>query len=369
MKRKLVLWMGLLFAALAGTSALLAHKAESRRGERAGTAKSASKAKSLPADHARRMIYLRGGDEGSWLGVELSDVTSEKAREQKLSGEYGAIVQEVREDSPAAKAGLEKGDVILEFAGEKVRSVAQMERLVRETPPGRAVAFEVSRDGRTRSLAAKLESAPGTAWESRVEIPRFEMPEVRIPNFDFNLMFAGGPRLGISADELTPQLAEYFGVKEGKGVLVREVKHGTPAQKAGLKAGDVIVRVGDSEVGSVADLRRALGRESGEKQQVTLTIVRDRKEQTLNVELEPVRPLMGPRRVAELRDLGISPEEMPRLQADIRAHAAELQKSAQEVREQSEKVREDVRRAMKDQQREMEQLNREVEKLRREQIR
>ncbi len=362
MKTKSVaIWMSLVIAALTGTGILLAQKAATPSGDDIRAPESGGAVIAMPEDREERMVFFGRGDDGSWLGVGLSDVTAEKATELKLPGEYGAVVQSVREDSPAAKAGLEKGDVILSFAGEKVRSVAELSRLVRETPPGRTVSIEASRNGRTRTLTAKLAAPPEAKWMSHFEMPHVEIPEVHIPNFEFNGMFIGGPRLGISADELTPQLADYFGVKQGKGVLVREVQDGTSAQKAGLKAGDVIVKVGEKEIGSVSDLRRALRPESDEKQKVTLTLVRDRKEQTVSVELEPAQRLIGPRSVAELRHLGISPEEMSRLKAEV-------EKATQEVRVQKDKIKGEVQRAMKDHQKEIERVQRELESLRREQL-
>lgn len=370
MKSKSVaIGMSLVFAALTGTGVLLAQKAATPKRDAIRPPESGAAVIAMPEDREEGMVLLGSGDEGSWLGVGLSDVTAEKAKELKLPGEYGAIVQSVREDSPAAKAGIETGDVILSFAGEKVRSVAELRRLVRETPPGRTVSIEANHAGRTRSLTATLAAPPEAMWMSHFEMPHVEIPEVHIPNFDFNGMFVGGPRLGISADELTPQLADYFGVKRGQGVLVREVEDGTPAQKAGLEAGDVIVKVGDKEIGSVPDLRRALRLSSDEKQRVTLTLVRDRKEKTVSVELEPVERLMGPRRVAELRNLGISPEEMSRIQAEVLARSAEVEKAAQEWRAQSERIKGEVQRAMKDRQRELELVQREIESLRREQLR
>lgn len=357
MKRKtLALMTGILMAAMMGGGVLLAQKAQTPAENDAG--KSAMRPSPR---HVHRSIYLRGGGEGAWLGVEIADVTAAKAREEKLAGEYGAIVEDVREDSPAAKAGLKKGDVILRFAGEKVRSVAELRRLVRETPPGRTVTMEISRNGHTQSLSAKLEARPEAGPLLGWEGPSFEMPQIHIPNFDFNFMLDGAPRLGISAGDLTPQLAAYFGVKQGKGVLVREVEDGTPAQKAGLKAGDVIVRAGDKEVDSVADLRRALRNEPEEKHQISLTIVRDRTEKTLTVELERHSPLLRPERMADLRELRISPEEMDRIKAEV-------QKSTQELRLQKDKIREEVERTMKEHQGEMERMRRELKNLKLQQM-
>ncbi len=102
------------------------------------------------------------------LGVTLHDVTAEKARDLKLPGEYGALVVNVDAHSAASKAGLQKGDVIVEFAGERVRSEAQLRRLIRETPPGRTVSVQVIRDGQARTLSAKLESGKNQPMMRRV---------------------------------------------------------------------------------------------------------------------------------------------------------------------------------------------------------
>jgi S1-C subfamily serine protease len=230
------------------------------------------------------LVASSGGGGQAWLGVQLEDVTADRARELKLPGEYGAAVTEVREDSPAAKAGLKEKDVVLEFAGERVRSAAELKRLIRETPPGRSVPVKLSHDGQTRTVNVTLEERQWGLAGPQIYMP--EIPRIKLPDFHFGF---GTPSLGVSADELTPQLAQYFGVKQGKGVLVREVDSGTPAEKAGLKAGDCIVRVGSKEIGSTGDLERALVEQTREnadgKRQVELTIVRDRHELTLKAEL------------------------------------------------------------------------------------
>jgi serine protease Do len=225
-----------------------------------------------------RVIVLAGRD--AWLGVQVEDVTTDKLAELKLKEEYGALVVEVEENSPAAKAGLRKNDVILEYQGERVESAARLARLVRETPVGRTVRLAVSREGRTQTLSATLERREYLRGGVRV-------PEIRVPEINVEV-FGARPRLGISADALTPQLADYFGVKQGKGVLVREVHAGTAAEKAGLKAGDVIVRVDAEEVADVGDLRRAL-RKKKAGEDVTLGIVRQRQETTVRLQLEESR--------------------------------------------------------------------------------
>lgn len=299
------------------------------------------------------------------LGVRISDVTPERMAELKLSAESGVVVEDVEEDSPAAKAGLQKNDVILAFAGERVRSAAQLRRLVEETPAGRKVSLEVSRGGESRAVEVTLPEQTffrhGEIRVPRIEIPHIEIPHIEIPDIQ---VFARGPRLGVSADELTPQLAEYFGVKQGKGILVREVMAGSAAAKAGLKAGDVIVRVEDEAIADVGDLRQALAQREGK--QVTLGIVRDRREQTIKVELEEA-PAASPRRTAALDLECLGGDELHHLTAGARAEAAgmqaELQKLQQELHQQ---WQEEQRHWQQQWKQESGQLKQEMEKVRQE---
>src|SRR6516164_6794753 len=225
------------------------------------------------------------------------------------------MLQAQRGDSPAAKAGLKENDVVLEFAGERVRSAAELKRLIRETPPGRSVPVKLSHDGQTRTVNVALEERHWGLAGPQVYMP--EIPQIKLPDFHFGF---GTPSLGVSADELTPQLAQYFGVKQGKGVLVREVDSGTPAEKAGLKAGDCIVRVGSKEIGSVGDLQRALADQTRDgadgKRLVELTIVRDRHELTVKAELERRPRAASP---FEAEYLGPNPKELERLSMELGA--------------------------------------------------
>ncbi len=301
-----------------------------------------------------RKVIIMGG-EGSWLGVEIDDVTAAKARELKLPGDYGAAVTRVEADSPAARAGLKTGDVILEFAGQRVRSVAELSRLVRETPVGRSVPMQVSRAGKTLSLTAQIGKRPHSEFS-----PHFEMPPVHMPKFKFNFAWMGRPRLGILGNDLTSQLAQYFGVQQGKGVLVSQVNDGSAAQKAGLKAGDVIVKVGDEEVDSVSELRHAL---RGDQKQVTLTIVRNRQEQKVSVELPPAESMTGPESMAELRDLGINRRDMEHLRTEAQAQAAEMAQSARQMAQLDAQQKQEVRRAMQEHKKQMQELKKQLQKL------
>lgn len=243
------------------------------------------KVRVMAGPETKTMFFNLEG-EGAHLGVNIANVTAEKMKDLKLPGLDGAVVTEVEDDSPAAKAGLKADDVILAFDGERVRSTAQLRRMVQETPPGRTVAVKISRAGAVQTLNVKLDAPFSGENMDEFKMPRVEIPEFQMPEMNFD--FVRGPRLGIQADDLTKQLAENLGVTQGSGVLVLEVNPESPAAKAGIKAGDCITRVGEEIVESISDLHRALNRspESDDKPEVKVTVVRDKHEQILTVQLE-----------------------------------------------------------------------------------
>lgn len=231
------------------------------------------------------------GEDSGWLGVDIAEVTADKAKELKLAKERGVLVVSVEPDSPAAKAGLKANDVITEYQRQEVEGTAQFRRLVRETPPGRNIPISVWRDGRTQNLSVEIGNR-GSMAESRwhhFDAPNFEY-QFEMPEF----MGALAPSLGISAEDLSGQLGEYFGAPDGEGVLVREVRPGTPAEKAGLKAGDVITKVDGKPVKAISDLREELREKRGQKT-VSLSVLRKGSEMNFNVELETPRHIEHPR--------------------------------------------------------------------------
>jgi serine protease Do len=244
-----------------------------------------------PGDNARRAIRLDG--RGSQIGVVVSDPEGPAAG-------GGVRVDGVDEDSPAARAGVKEGDVVVEFDGERVRSARQLTRLVQETPEGRTVKMTVTRGAARQTLDITPEAAAAAAWNFRVE------PELRGeierglrgwrersdrggPMFDFRFdgvpgMGATRGRLGVQVETLSDQLADYFGVKGG-GVLVSSVTADSPAQKAGLKAGDVITAVNGTAVRDAGELVEELG-QRGDGREVRLDVVRDKKSTTVTATLE-----------------------------------------------------------------------------------
>ena len=227
--------------------------------------------------------------DGGWLGVTLAEVTAEKAKELKLPAERGVILTEVEADSPAAKAGLKANDVVTEFNGQRVEGMAQFRRLIRETPAGRTVQLTIWRDGRAQSVSVQL----GTfhdRFDRRIQVfgPKdfdfhFEMPEL-----GRGFLMSRAPMLGINAEDLGGQLGSYFGAPNGEGVLVKEVKSGTPAEKAGLKAGDVITKIDGERVRNLGELRDKM-REKRDKKTLSIGVIRRGTEMSVNVEVEQPR--------------------------------------------------------------------------------
>ena len=277
------------------------------------------------------MIAALGG--GPRLGIEIRDLGKEDLAKFKLSSQQGVAVEQVTKDSAAEKAGVKAGDVVVQFDGENVRSAAQLMRLVRETVAGRTVKMVVMRDGKRMDLdvaPAEADNAfnlamageripniekhleivpeggqqftfkrrvPGQpmpaprgdfTWEERVPAPgRPPLPEGGTLRFFGDeagnmLVTPGRGRLGVNVQELAPELAAYFGVKDG--LLVNGVQADTPAAKAGIKAGDVIGSVNGKAVGSPDELIRELADKDGE---VTIGVTRDKKPLSLKATLEP----------------------------------------------------------------------------------
>ncbi|MFQ5877123.1 MAG: PDZ domain-containing protein [Acidobacteriota bacterium] len=255
------------------------------------------------------VFYLSSG---SWLGVSIADIDGGRAEELGLDGPRGAEIKGVVPGSPADEAGLEEGEVILVYDGTTVRGVSQLTRLVRETPPGRTVPIEVFDGGSTRSVQVKVagrDAEDVRAIIRSIRIPDLEVGDIEIPDIDIPhvraLELRGRVRLGVQVENLTGQLGEYFGVEGGRGVLVRSVRKGSPGDRGGVRAGDVIVGVDEEEIRRTSDLRRALRERAGET--ITLTIVRDRRETELSVTLPEGRS--GSKSRFHLREGGCRREE------------------------------------------------------------
>jgi serine protease Do len=257
------------------------------------------------AEQARRVEVFGFGS--SHLGVSLDEVTKDEVARLKLPEERGALVRSVEDGSPAQKAGLKADDVIVRFQGEPVHTARQLARLVREQPEGRTVSIEALRGGATQRLQATLAESHGSrAWNFALpDVGSFKFdrdfllspPEPPDPpkpgaapraplgpfgRFSFNL--GGQRKLGIEYQEVEGQLAKFFRLADDRGVLVTHVDDDAPAGKAGMRAGDLILKVAGRSVKDGEDLREEIRRaEPGSE--LGVTVQRDGKPVELKLKL------------------------------------------------------------------------------------
>lgn len=247
-----------------------------------------------PAISPAQVRVLRIGDRTAYLGVRMEDVTADNMAKYKLTKEIGVIVSSVEKGSPAEAAGIQENDVILEYCGIPVISATQLARLVEETPVGRKVELLVSRDGKRLTLTAKLAERSGRTVEVAPRVERrleLAIPEVesfvwRGPGWNrpFGLQLQGRPRLGVTLEALTDQMAEFLGVPGKEGALITSVAKDSPADTK-LRAGDVIVRADGKSVRNPDDLTRII-RDKDRGATVELRVIRDKKEITVSVQLD-----------------------------------------------------------------------------------
>jgi serine protease Do len=242
---------------------------------------------------AEQAVRMFGG--GSQIGVSIRDFSDDELKAGKAGN--GVVVEDVETDGPAQKAGFKAGDIVTDYDGERVRSTRQFTRLVQETADGRAVSATVLRDGQRVPLTVQpRQGGSFKFWNGsednafrlapKVMPPAIFKEDLLPPKFDVFVAGAAG-QLGLSVEELTPQLGEYFGAREG--VLVKTVRDNSNASRAGVKAGDVITSVNGGLVSSAVDLRRRAQRlEDGDE--FTLAIVRDKKPMTLKGKVEAQAP-------------------------------------------------------------------------------
>jgi serine protease Do len=274
-----------------------------------------------PPERLRPRVMMLDG-RGGQLGVIVEDLDAEGLK-AAAGAASGVRIEDVDQDSPAAKAGLREGDIVVDVDGDRVRSARQFSRLIQETPEGRSVALGIVRDGKRQTVSVTPESRAFTfdmdadrigrdvarglrEIEPRLRElePRLREIEPRLREFRFDgpfsfdldmmpRMTSPRGRLGVQLNELSPQLADYFGAADG-GVLVSSVTRDSAAEKAGIKAGDVITSVNGDRVRGTDDFIDELrGVTSGE---VTIGIIRDKKASSVKATIENARPVRRPGR-------------------------------------------------------------------------
>lgn len=274
-----------------------------------------------------------------WLGVSISDVSKQIAEEQNLKSPDGAYVTSVVDDSPADSIGLKKGDVIVSFAGRQIYDADDLSKSVKRAAPGTTISLGFVRKGEKKTVSVVLSTYPHIEKAVVVRVPKTR-------GFHFVSSTASQ---GMVLMALNDQLAQYFEVPEGEGVLVQEVKKSSAAEKAGIKAGDVLLRIAGKRVDEVSDVPRILGKMSegektdiellrkGSKKTVSLTVVEQETEWSVfspegSMHAEPFIP-EGPEPFDILFDSGPDIEhlhmELQGTEKALRQHEDQLRKSIQ----------------------------------------
>ncbi len=306
------------------------------------------------------------GDSG-YLGVMLQDLSPAMAKALQLGEQSGVLVSDVVDDGPAEKAGLQDGDVIIAFAGKKLDDQSDLGKAVRAAKPGDTVDVTVLRDGKQQTIKVELgerETGNQFVWSTgdgddddvQVIMKRLHGGS---GDFAFQAMHEDHGWLGVQIDDLSPQLGEHFGVKDGNGVLVTGVDAESPAAKAGLKAGDVIVGAGKDEVEGTDDLQEALAGtkaeekfdleyvRGGKKQKVQLTLGEMPEGSAPNVfyfndQMHSMPPKMmhrymaphamgGPQRIEIISDMDDANEDLQEMREELDQMRKDLQEMQKEL--------------------------------------
>ncbi|SFI35185.1 Do family serine endopeptidase [Planctomicrobium piriforme] len=211
----------------------------------------------IPSQNVRwvaEQLIAHGEVKRSYLGVQLQELTNELRSQFNVPVGKGALVLEVLADTPAEKAKLQPGDIVLDFNGRTVVDRDDLVDAVERSAPNKTYDMHVLRDGKEVTVAVKLESMPGdyTAALRRARVNDKPTEQAKPDNQEIS-------KLGLEVSELNGELSEQLGLeKDAKGVVVRNVKGSSPAAEAGLQSGDLIQRVGTTIVKSTAEFRDAV---------------------------------------------------------------------------------------------------------------
>lgn len=275
---------------------------------------------SIPADPGLAMQFFLGGGAASrqgYLGVDVRDITSEQVSVLKLHDTRGAEIIMVDHDAPAGKCGLREHDVLLQMNGQAIEGRDQVRHMLHELPPGKPVQIIISRDGQSITLNTQMstrEEVERVAWEHHLTPVDTQAsaddaaPVVGVPktgNSFLGSALAAPAYTGAVLEKMTTQLADFFGVPSGAGLLVRSVQPNSPAALAGMHAGDVVVRAASKVISTTSDWAKAL--KSSREKPVPVVVLRDKKEETLMLTLDTKkRSSIEPRPDADAGRLGLS---------------------------------------------------------------
>jgi membrane-associated protease RseP (regulator of RpoE activity) len=299
---------------------------------------------------------------GSYLGVDSRDVTPERSGALKLKSAQGVEILMVDQDAPAGKAGLKEHDVIQTYNGKSVQDVDQLRQLIRDTAPGTKVNLGISRDGQQQNVAVELADRKKVmvgGGDFVIHMPKIKippMPEIEVPSF---AMLQYSRRNGLMVENISKQLGDYFGAKEGKGVLVRNVEKNSPAEAAGFRAGDVIIRIGSEPIESMSDWNQTLRQQSAGK--VPVTVIREKKEQTFTLTMPEKRGDRSSKSFPgadDFDDINVEVADIgPQIQKEMEMARVEMRKAFNDR-----KIQKELLNAQRDAQKAMKESSKEVQK-------
>src|SRR5271165_4336271 len=309
-------------------------------------------------------------DQRSYLGVHIDQVTPQTVSALKLPEPGGALITYIDQDGPACRAGLKNNDVVIEFNGTKVQSPDQLQEMIHSTAAGKTVNLTVFRDGQKKYINVTLGARPNAVAHAQGFVaPRppvaFTAPTMASPAFpdiDVPSFVALASRNGLVVESLCPQLSDYFGVPHGQGVLVRSVEKGSPADAAGLKAGDVIVKVNNEPVHDLADWHRAMRGRAGK---IPIAVVRDKREQTVVLNAASSGDTS---RLPDLDWKGFEgqmqafQQEMEKVRPEIERSQTEMLASIQPGQQDLEQMRDAIQLSMKLGQKDIEKIQKQIQK-------
>jgi hypothetical protein len=302
---------------------------------------------------------------GAYLGVQVKEVTSENASALKLQGPGGAVIAYVDQDGPACHAGLLENDVVIVFDGAKVDGPQQLQNMIHVAPPQKTVVMTIVRNGQRKDVKVTLGSwnvmSHARAFSSSNNAfpapPRAYPPDIEIPSF--TLLSA---RHGLVVESLSPQLADFFGISRGRGVLVRSVEGGSPAAAAGLKAGDVILKVNNEDVHDMSDWQRGM-HAPGAK--LWVLIWRDKKEQNfiINVPVPGDNSRLMPSDILNFdTDAQVIREQMEQLKPALAMSQTDMMAQLEPSDKEMKQMRREFEKSMKAEQKEMKKMSKELAK-------
>ena len=340
--------------------------------------------------------FAGSNNSGAYLGVHIGDITAEVASNLKLNDISGVVVLALDHDGPACKAGIRNNDIITSVAGTQIHNTQQMLEVMNGMAAGSVANVGIVRDGRPENVKVTLGNRKNWMTPTPAPMPNSAMaksfagpmPPVAYPaDVEVPLMTPASARRGIVVEALTPQLGEFFGVPNGQGVLVRNVQHGSLGANAGLKAGDVIIKIDGQMIRDLADWRRSMNISNGK---TSFSIIRDKREQVvemvapgpsgelrlgedwdyfagdLNALNQPMESL-GPAIDEQTQAMMFSSDELEKMQREIEKSVnksvnKELKQQTKEIQKQMKALEPQIRRQTEDLQKQMEQMRPEIEK-------